>query len=383
VNSYGPAAVCLLTSVHGPFDGRIFQKEAKSLVEAGYQVTIVAPHLEGVFLDGVQIKAVPVPGSRLERMSVTLWRVFRAALETNATVFHFHDPELIPVGLLLKLVGKRVIYDVHEDVPRDIMDKDWIAPVLRRPIARAAGYVESIAASRFDAIVAATPTIARSFPKQKTLTVQNFVHFDVPFDSGAFCYKDRKPFIAYVGGISEFRGAREMISAMGLLRNGASGARLRLAGWFDPPGFQGELANLPGWSRVDFVGWLSPVQIRELLGKSRLGLVLLHPIENHKLAQPTKLFEYMAAGLPIVASDFPLWRSIIQEAGCGLLVDPLKPDAIAEAIRWLLDNPAEAEAMGQRGREAAVRTYNWESEKRKLIALYARLTDRESNLLQS
>jgi glycosyltransferase involved in cell wall biosynthesis len=369
--------VCLLTSVHRPFDVRIFHKEAQSLTKAGYLVTIVAPHGENMQRDGVEIKAVPVPRTRPERMSLTLWRVFRSALNTKASTFHFHDPELIPVGMLLKLLGKRVVYDVHEDVPADILDKSWIPPLLRRPIARAVAWTEALAASRFDAIVAATPAIARSFPKKKTLTVQNFPQFDVQLGAETTSYRDREPLIVYVGGISELRGAREMIEAMSLLCE-STRARLQLAGSFDPPESQQELANQPGWGRVDFLGWLSPTEVRELLGKSRLGLVVFHAIENHVMSQPNKLFEYMSAGLPVVASDFPLWRSIIQEAGCGILVDPVNPADIAGAIRWLLERPAEAEAMGQRGREAVRRVYNWENEERKLVELYARLMDRNS-----
>ncbi|MGB0001169.1 MAG: glycosyltransferase family 4 protein [Candidatus Acidiferrales bacterium] len=364
--------MCLLTSVHGPFDVRIFHKEAQSLARKGYSVTIVAPHSEDTQRDGVEIKAVPVPRTRSERMSLTLWRVFRSALSTNASVFHFHDPELIPVGMLLKLLGKRVVYDVHEDVPADILDKSWIAPSLRWPIARAAAWTETLAACRFDAIVAATPRIADSFPNIKTLTVQNFPQVDVQLDAETTPYGDREPLVSYLGGISELRGAWEMIEAMSLLSESVP-ARLQLAGFFDPPQSQQKLASKPGWERVDFLGWLSPAEVRELLGRSCLGVVVFHPIENHIMSQPNKLFEYMSAGLPVVASDFPLWRSIIEEARCGILVDPINPAAIAEAIRWLLERPTEAESMGLRGREAVRRIYNWENEEQKLVELYAQL----------
>jgi hypothetical protein len=274
--------------------------------------------------------------------------------------------------MLLKLLGKRVVYDVHEDVPADILDKSWIAPSLRWPIARAAAWTGTLAACRFDAIVAATPRIADSFPNIKTLTVQNFPQVDVQLDVATTPYGDREPLISYVGGISELRGAWEMIEAMSLLSESVP-ARLQLAGFFDPPESQQKLASKPGWERVDFLGWLSPAEVRELLGRSCLGVVVFHPIENHIMSQPNKLFEYMSAGLPVVASDFPLWRSIIQEARCGILVDPRNPTAIAEAIRWLLVRPAEAESMGLRGREAVRRIYNWENEEQKLVDLYAQL----------
>jgi glycosyltransferase involved in cell wall biosynthesis len=104
-----------------------------------------------------------------------------------------------------------------------------------------------------------------------------------------------------------------------------------------------------------------------------MGLVLFHPAPNYMDAQPHKLFDYMAAGIPIIASDFPLWREIIGAAGCGIVVDPLKPQEIAKAMQWLWEHPVEAKKMGLRGREAATSRYNWDHEGQKLVSLYARL----------
>jgi glycosyltransferase involved in cell wall biosynthesis len=101
--------------------------------------------------------------------------------------------------------------------------------------------------------------------------------------------------------------------------------------------------------------------------------VILHPEKSFITSQPTKLFEYMAAGIPVIASDFPLWRSIIQEAGCGILVDPLDTQAIAAAIEYLVSNPREAEAMGQRGRRAAEKQFNWANEEQTLLSFYSSL----------
>jgi glycosyltransferase involved in cell wall biosynthesis len=147
-------------------------------------------------------------------------------------------------------------------------------------------------------------------------------------------------------------------------------ARLVMAGRFAPETLESDLRQSPGWDRVDYRGYCDRRQLGVLLGESKIGLVAFLPAPNHLESQPTKLFEYMSAGLPVVASDFPHWRDIVASNRCGLLVDPRRPEAIAEAIRWLLEHPAEAEAMGRAGREAVLRHYNWEAEFQKLIDWY-------------
>jgi glycosyltransferase involved in cell wall biosynthesis len=128
-----------------------------------------------------------------------------------------------------------------------------------------------------------------------------------------------------------------------------------------------------GWDRVVEHGQLSRSAVAELLQGVQAGLVLFHPEPNHVEAQPNKLFEYMSAGIPVIASDFPLWRDLIERECCGLAVDPLDEAAIASAIEYVLTHPDEAEAMGRRGRLAVERTYNWQPQAHKLLDLYARI----------
>ena len=221
----------------------------------------------------------------------------------------------------------------------------------------------------FDGIAAATPVIARRFTQKKTFNIQNFPMLWESIHSEARPYAERSPMVAYAGGIGAIRGAREMIAAMNLLPK-SLGARLVLAGVFFPPELEAELRRMPEWERVEFVGWKSQSEVKDLLTESRAGLVLFHPAPNHTEAQPNKLFEYMAAGIPVIASDFPLWRQIVEEAGCGMLVDPLEPRAIAASIQWILEHPQQAEAMGRRGQDAVRARYNWNNEAQKLLELY-------------
>jgi glycosyltransferase involved in cell wall biosynthesis len=368
----GNKKVCMLTSVHSAFDVRIFEKEARSLSAAGYDVTIVVPHGSDEESCSVRVKAVAHPRNRKRRMTTTVWEVYRMAVGLGASVYHFHDPELIPVGLLLKLRGKRVLYDVHEDLPRDILDKDWISPVLIRLVAKAGAATEAIGGLVFDGIIAATPTIATRFPSRKTILVQNFPQASLQEANGFQPYSERPRIASFVGGMTRHRGAREMVVAMSKLPE-SSNANLVIAGLFDPPALEQELHALPGWARVDYRAWQPRTKIDRLLNQSRLGLVLFHPFQNYMEAQPNKLFEYMSAGIPVIASDFPMWRQIVDKAGCGILVDPLDTLAIANAIQWIFDHPVEAEEMGRRGLAAVRSRYNWPYEEQKLLGFYSRL----------
>ena len=225
-----------------------------------------------------------------------------------------------------------------------------------------------------DAAPAATiPDVADEptwlFPPSKTVIVQNFPRTAEFQSADAPAYGTRAPVVAYVGGVSRMRGVEEMVRAIGRVSPELD-ARLVLAGSLDPASLLDELDGVPGWDRTAYLGWQGPEQLRQLLSSARVGLVTLHPLPNYLTAFPTKLFEYMAAGIPVVASDFPLWRQIVTDAQCGFLVDPMNPSAIAEAVEFLLRHPSEAQLMGERGRNAACSKYDWKTQGEKLVRVY-------------
>ena len=364
-----------LTSVHRSSDLRIFHRECRSLAQDNYDVLLIAPHDRNEVIEGVRIRALPKPKNRLDRMTRVAWAAYREATRQPADIYHFHDPELLGAGLLLRARGKKVIYDIHENVPKSIMNKHYLPKWLRRPVAWIVDRVECFACRRFSALVPAAPSIEQRVRtlNPRVVTIHNFPIAQDMRPASNIPWSGRSPSVAYVGGIDIRRGIREMIEAMNLLPEELH-AKLKLAGPFFPPRLQDEVRRIPGWKRVDALGVLELPAVMNLLSRVRAGLVLIHhPLSRFQAGQPVKMFEYMAMGLPVIASDCPQWREIIEGFGCGLLVDPAKPQAIAEAIEYVLSRPEEAESMGRRGRQAVESAFNWEAEQHKLLQLYANL----------
>lgn len=362
-----------LTSVHPPKDARIYHKECRSLAAAGFQVLLIAPSEQEWAEDGVALVKVRLRRLRWRRMVLSPLEILRKTLQTKSRIVHLHDPELIPLGVLLKLLGRHVIYDAHENLPRQVLSKHWIPHRLRPSVSVLASVVESTAALAFDGIVAATESIARRFPRHKTVVVRNFPRLnECPELSTPLASRPLR--LAYTGGLTCGQGIREMIAAMERLPQDMA-VTLSLAGEFKPPDLANEVRRMQGWKRVEFLGVQSRENVFRLLLSSFAGIVVDHPLPNYVDGLSTKMFEYMLAGLPVIVSDFPQWRRIVTEVRCGIVVDPLNPDDIAQAILWLVRNPEEAQAMGSRGREAVRSLYNWDKEVGALLSLYDRIAE--------
>ena len=355
-----------LTSVHPVFDGRVFHKEAKTLIKAGYDVILIAQHNKEEVVDGVKIIPLPKPRNRFERMTKVVWKLFRLALKEKADVYHFHDPELIPVGLVLRLFGKKVIYDVHEDVPQQILTKDWIRSyIIRKIVSFFFKGFENLSCAFFNGIVAATSDIAKKFPSQKTITLRNFPILELIDKAKPLNINKQKPIIIYAGGLTKIRGIKEIIQAMEFVGNRAE---LWLLGKWGSEEFKKECESLKGWRYTKYLGVKPLEEVYMYLKSADIGLHCVHRIKRYMVGLPTKVFEYLAARLPIIISDSAYWRN--EFAGCALFVDPEKPKDIANKILKLLEDDKLRSKLAKRGRELMEKHYNWEKESNKLLELY-------------
>jgi glycosyltransferase involved in cell wall biosynthesis len=364
------AKVMIFSSVHPYDDSRIFHKQAKSLAKKGYRVELHAvADFEEKVEDGVHIIGVKRMNKKWKRL-MNGWILYRRAMKSGADIFHFHDPELLPWGVLIAwCTGCPVIYDSHEDLPKQIHTKPWIPGSIRGPLSRLVHMVEKGLAKRLAAVITATDSIQEQFRGAKQVTVIKNYPLPMPKIEKEDDGVNR---ILYVGGISYLRGYREMIAMMDHLP-GELKAELHLIGPLQHIAPEDQDRERLKQKRVYLHGRIPYEEVQKWLTKGKVGLVCLHPVENYRESLPIKMFEYMAAGLPLVATDFPLWREIVETSNCGLIADALNPKDIAEKVTRILTDEALRQKMSEDGRRAHEEIYNWHVEEEKLLALYEKL----------
>ena len=369
------AKVVHISTVHPRDDSRIRVKQLRSIVDGGgYDVEMLVQDGlpdETDAIGGFAIRSVGLPLRRIRRMTVGGLRMVREALRLKPDIVHFHDPELMPWGVVIRLFGPKVVYDVHEDYRRAVTQNFRLPRLVRAVIGPIVAAVEWTSQNFFSGIVAVDDTIAAHFVPEKTIIVRNFAIASEFCRPGELPMEARPPEFAYIGTITANRNIMGMLDAFQLAKD--SGAIFRLAGDFTVEADRIAAQVHPYWPHVQFEGWVDRGAVANILGSVRAGLLLIKPIPHEMDGLPIKLFEYMAAGVPVIASNFPLWHSILDASGAGLIVDPEDPHAIASAMRWIIENPSQAAAMGARGRQAVLDRFNWDAEAAKLLAMYDRI----------
>ncbi len=357
-----------LTSVHHRYDTRIFLKMCCSLQRKGFDVVlIVADGLGNEIKDNVEIIDVGRASNRFFRIFNISRKIFHRAREINADLYHIHDPELLPIALKLRRLARKVIFDSHEDVPKQILNRDYLPKAILWLMSIFIGFYEVYCAKKLNGIICATPHIATKFSKINNFSIDiNNYPLTNEFNKIENPLPKRNE-ICYIGNISIARGIMQMIMAMSSVD---SRILLNLCGKFSESGLEESCSSLTGWSRVIYHGFIGRKDVVDIMERSIVGLVILHPIPNYIDSLPVKMFEYMASGLPVIASNFPLWEEIITESNSGICVNPFDAKSIADAVNYIFNNPDIAKLMGDNGKQAVKDRYNWSIEETKLIKFY-------------
>lgn len=361
--------ICHLSNVHPLNDNRIFYKECQSLAEAGYDVSVIIVHDKDETINGVKVIGLAKAANRFQRFFISTFKLLRYALEQKARIYHFHDPELIPVGIVLKLFGKKVICDVHENLPQQVLNKNWLGPMwLRRTVSLGVIAAEKLCKLVFDTIIVARPDIAKHWGPSKVTIVMNSASLGMIDSTPQADVEKEKPVVIYAGGLTRIRGIKELIEAMEIV---GDKAELWLLGSWHDEGFHIECKEMTGWRYVEYLGYRTVEEVFELMKKSDIGIITFLPGPNHLTTIPTKPFEYMACRLPVIMSDFEYWHTIFGDA--VTYVDPASPEEIAEKIVLLLEDNDLASQLVAAGRKLVEEGYSWEVEQEKLLDVYRAL----------
>ncbi|MBS3679300.1 glycosyltransferase [Ornithinibacillus massiliensis] len=365
-----PKRVVHLTTVHHPYDPRIFHKECMSLSHAGFDVTLIAQEAEQPTTNK-GIKHIPLKkySNRLKRMIFGTWDAYKKSKQLSADVYHFHDPELLLVAWLLKKKNNIVIYDIHEDYVTSIMQKDYMSKPVRKIIAKTYKLIEAFFSRKFE-LCLAEKYYKDLYPRGKCILNYPTVNEKIVKHDR----NDEKPVnkVLYTGNVTHVRGALihaklplidETISVqfVGKCSRSIADEMYQIA--------KDKKNNLLIEGLDQFVQ-KETIEAYYMNENWLAGVALFPPTEHYMKKELTKFFEYMSAGIPILCSNFPVWKKFVETYQCGIAVDPYDEKEIENALHYLKSNPDKVREMGENGKKAVLRSLNWKVEEEKLVSWY-------------
>ncbi|RLD63042.1 MAG: hypothetical protein DRJ01_04735 [Bacteroidetes bacterium] len=366
--------ICHLTSAHPVNDIRIFQKECISLKNAGYDVYLIVNGEKNQTIEGVNIIGTKKIKSRFSRILLSPVLIFFKALKVNAKIYHFHDPELIFVGFILKIFGKKVIFDIHENVALSIKDKDWIPKKLRGFVRKIYRLIEKFFTLFFDVLILAEDSYTNYYSKKESHVILNY-----PLVFEQINIEENKDFstplrFVYSGLISEIRGVFQILNIFLSLYNKGYDIYLDIIGRVEYEKLECAINNFISKNelenRVALHGYIPVKQVYKILKNDHIGFSLLKPIDNYKTSLPTKIFEYMLNGLPVITSNFELYDYYVKEKNTGICVDYLNINEAVLQIEELINNKQLMSIKSKNGKLAVFNEFNWTSQEKKLLKIY-------------
>ena len=365
--------------MHQIFDNRI-NKEINTLIKQGYELYYIAPadqkEIDKYISYNKNVNVIPIKKykNRKKRMKKGAKEAYEAALKVDADVYHFHDPELIIAGIKLKLRGKKVIYDVHENYISVFLSRGKNSRFLKYILVVFYWFFERISDLLFDGIITVNEEVNSKFRRKKSIIIPNYPELSFFENEDASDKKtpngDERVIFLYLGGISVERGIKEMLKAAEIA---SRECRMKLVMIGRPDDEESKKYLTMKQDYFEYIPQKPYFEALSLARKADVGMITLHPTPNHLSSSPNKLFEYMALGLPVIASDFPKWHEYLDEADCAFFVDPKNPESIGKKMIKLCKDAALRKEMGARAKKMANERYSWASIEQNIIDMYTKI----------
>lgn len=361
--------ILFFTSVHNWDDVRILKKEAISLAKH-FNVELHAPaNFRTRELEGVHIFGLPKWYKRKDRKEIRkiLWK---RIINSDADIFHFHDPELIFLGIYLKIFRRKsIVYDIHEDVGKQIFNKDYLGSYfLKLIISKMYNFIQFCALRIIDVVIVAGDDILNFYNKRYIICNYPIIKQKERAD-----IKSREDSFAYIGGITKIRGITEALEAIKLLNQRQKKKyRLKLIGKFENQKFEEFILGKYN-DEVDYQGWIPQDRAHVLIENCIAGFALYQPAPNHLYLRSNKVFEYLDLGLPVIYPNYSDWVSKLGNGEIGFAVEPKDPNEICEKLCILIENPSIINKFSEKARKLVYEKFNWKDEAAKLMNIYSKI----------
>ncbi|RRB00888.1 glycosyltransferase [Larkinella rosea] len=359
-----------ISTAHPPYDPRIMYKYLPVLADE-YDVYCAIPNADPNVSPKVHFIKLPYYKHVILRFFITCPLIVWKTVRLRPDLIHIYSAEFLPYAYIYRMLGAAVIYEVQENLYKKIHlkrhNRGWL-------LKRAFQFFDQKARRDFSLIFTEHGYLTTYTDLAKPYAII-YNYPLLPFlDSFRRTYRRASDPIDffYIGWLSFERSIVTLLEGMALLKSTHPNFKVHLFGHCSFT--SQDLEALPAYQLVKdnliFYGYTDQAKAFAKAAKSVAGLALLKPVGDYPESYTTKMFEYMVLGLPVITSNFPLYRAVVEENRCGFCIDPTDPVALVESLRFLIDHPTEAEQMGKRGRKAAETTYNWSSEQPKLLNLY-------------
>jgi glycosyltransferase involved in cell wall biosynthesis len=357
-------SICVISTVHPDNDTRIL-KQCRTLRQYFSVDLIIQSEKDDD--DGIKIIPLPIIKNRIQRLHL-MFLAIRLSFKKKYDYYLFHDPELILLGIILKIFRRKVIYDIHEDYQVQILDKHWIPIYLKKTISFIFFLIEKISSKFFDSLICATPFIFKKFSKinKNVYCVRNFPPRNELIHDHTRNFQNSDRFkILYVGVISEERSIINILDAIKDID-----CEFILAGNFSPASLKDFTEKHDSWKKVRYLGYVNRKDFSSLLNEADLGILLFQPQKAHIDSLPNKMFEYMAGGLYQLSSNFEEWKTIIELNNVGQTINPLDTDELSKKIVELKNNKEMINKLGPKIREIFTSNFTWETESIEFLKVF-------------